>query len=680
MYRVRPSLIALVAATAAAGGCATSTAPNLTAKAAEPATVAAQQTAQQSLPFANRQDFEDARRGFIATIPNAEVKTPDGRVVWSLAGYKFLESDRVPATVNPSLWRQAQLNQNHGLFKVTDRVYQVRSFDVSNMTIIEGDTGLIVIDPLISTEVAKAALDLYWQHRPKKPVVAVMYTHSHADHFGGVRGIVSEADVKSGKVKILAPHGFIEYAVSENVIAGNAMSRRALFQFGPLLPPGEKSQVDTGLGRTISKGTISLIAPTDTIDKASDKRVVDGVEMVFQLTPGTEAPSEMNIYFPQFRMLNIAENVTHNMHNLYTIRGAEVRDAVAWSAYIEQARDMFGDKSDVMIAQHHWPKWGQANINDMLAKHRDLYKYIHDQSVRLLNQGYTPREIAEQLRLPASLENEWSTRGYYGTLSHNSKAVYQKYLGWYDANPATLNPLPPAESAKRYVEYMGGASTVMDRARTDFRNGNYRWVAEVMNQVVFADPQNMEARALAADALEQLGYQSEAGTWRNAYLQAAAELRAGAPKVPTISTASPDVIRAIPLSLFFDYIGVRIDPAKAEGKRMVVNWVFPDTNQQVRMNLENSVHTHVMGKQAANADATVTLNRATLDQITLRQKTFPEAAKAGDVKIQGNGARVQELLGMLVEFNPMFEVVMPNPAVCPSVPGDLACKPAMPTN
>jgi len=402
--------------------------------------------------------------------------------------------------------------------------------------------------------------------------------------------------------------------------------------------------------------------------------------MVFQLTPGTEAPSEMNIYFPQFRMLNIAENVTHNMHNLYTIRGAEVRDAVAWSAYIEQARDMFGDKSDVMIAQHHWPKWGQANINDMLAKHRDLYKYIHDQSVRLLNQGYTPREIAEQLRLPASLENEWSTRGYYGTLSHNSKAVYQKYLGWYDANPATLNPLPPAESAKRYVEYMGGASTVMDRARTDFRNGNYRWVAEVMNQVVFADPQNMEARALAADALEQLGYQSEAGTWRNAYLQAAAELRAGAPKVPTISTASPDVIRAIPLSLFFDYIGVRIDPAKAEGKRMVVNWVFPDTNQQVRMNLENSVLTHVMGKQAANADATVTLNRATLDQITLRQKTFPEAAKAGDVKIQGNGARVQELLGMLVEFNPMFEVVMPNPAVCPSVPGDLACKPAMPTN
>ena len=377
-----------------------------------------------------------------------------------MEGFKFLEKDRAPATVNPSLWRQAQVNQIHGLFKVTDRVYQVRSLDLSNMTIIEGDTGLIVVDPLLSMQTAKAALDLYLQHRPKKPVVAVIYTHSHADHFGGVRGVVDEADVKAGKVKILAPVGFTEHAVSENVIAGNAMSRRAQYMYGVFLPPGEKSLIDTGLGRTVSKGNVTLIAPTDTIAKAADRRVVDGVEMVFQLTPGTEAPSEMNLYFPQFRMLNVAENVTHNMHNLYTLRGAEIRDAIAWSGYIEQTRELFADKSDVMIAQHHWPKWGQANIDGMLRKHRDLYKYIHDQTVRLMNQGYTPREIAAQLKLPPSLANEWSTRGYYGTLSHNTKAVYQKYLGWYDANPANLDPLPPAESAQRYVEYMGGANAV----------------------------------------------------------------------------------------------------------------------------------------------------------------------------------------------------------------------------
>src|SRR5262249_26566489 len=339
----------------------------------------------------------------------------------------------------------ARLNQFHGLFKVTERVYQVRAFDLSNMTIIEGDTGLIIIDTLISAQTAKAALDLYRQHRPAKPVVAVIYTHSHADHFGGVGGVIDEADVKAGKVAVFAPVGFMEHAVSENVIAGNAMSRRALYMYGATLPVTEKGLVDAGLGKTVSTGNVTLIAPTDTIDKAQDRRVVDGVEMLFQLTPGTEAPAEMNIYFPQFRMLNIAENVTHNMHNLYTIRGAEIRDAVAWSAYIEQARDMFGARTEVMIAQHHWPKWGQTDIDDMLRKQRELYTYIHDQSVRLLNQGYTPREIAEQLRLPASLANEWSARGYYGTLSHNTKAVYQKYLGWYDANPATLNPLPPAE-------------------------------------------------------------------------------------------------------------------------------------------------------------------------------------------------------------------------------------------
>jgi linear primary-alkylsulfatase len=655
------SLTGLIAATLL-GACAT-TPPDLATKSATPATAAAQRQAAEGLPFSNRQDFEDARRGFIGTTPGAEVKTADGRVVWNLAGYKFLDGDRAPDSVNASLWRQAQLNQIHGLFKVTERVYQVRGFDMSNLTIIEGDTGLILIDPLISAQTAKAALDLYRQHRPAKPVVAVIYSHSHADHFGGVRGIVDEADVKSGKVKILAPSGFMEHAVAENVIAGNAMSRRALYMYGALLPVGERGQVDTGLGKAISTGSITLIAPTDSIDKPLDKRVIDGVEMVFQLTPGTEAPSEMNMYFPQLRMLNIAENVTHNMHNLYTIRGAAIRDAIAWSAYIEESREMFAGRSDVLIAQHHWPKWGSANIDDMLRKQRDLYKFIHDQSVRLMNQGFTPREIAEQIKLPPSLANEWSARGYYGTLSHNSKAVYQKYLGWYDANPANLNPLPPAESARRAVEYMGGARAVTDRARKDFEAGNYRWVAEVMNQVVFADPDNMEARALAADAMEQLGYQSESATWRNAYLTGAQELRVGKPKTAPTSTASPDVIRAIPLPLFFDYLAIRIDPAKAEGKTMVINWVLPDTKQQARMTLENSVLTHMMDKQAQNADATVTLDRATLDLITLRQKTFQQAMKEGSAKVQGNAAKLGELIGMLDEFNPMFDVVTPNPIV-----------------
>jgi alkyl sulfatase BDS1-like metallo-beta-lactamase superfamily hydrolase len=634
--------------------------PSLAPKVAAPATAAAQQKVLSSLPFKDRQDFEDARRGFIATTPNAEVKAADGRIVWDLAGYKFLESDRAPDTVNPSLWRQAQLNQVHGLFKVTDRVYQVRGFDLSNMTIVEGDTGLIVIDPMLSAQTAKAGLDLYRAHRPAKPIVAVIYSHSHADHFGGVRGVVDEADVKAGKVAVIAPAGFMEHAVAENVIAGTAMSRRALYMYGATLPVSEKGLVDAGLGKGISVGNITLIAPTDLIDKKADRRVVDGVEMEFQLTPGTEAPSEMNIYFPRFRMLNVAENVTHNMHNLYTIRGAEIRDAIAWSAYIEEARDLFAAKSDVLIAQHHWPKWGSANIDDMLRKHRDLYKYVHDQSVRLMNQGYTPREIAERVKLPKSLDDEWSTRGYYGTVSHNAKAVYQKYLGWYDANPANLNPLPPTESAQRYVEYMGGTRAVIERARADFANGNFRWVSEVMNHVVFADPANEEARALAADAMEQLGYQSEAATWRNAYLTGAKELRTGKPKAMPTTSASPDVIRAISLDLFFGYLAVRLDPAKAEGKRMVINWVLPDTGQKARMNLENSVLMHTMDKQAPDADATVTLDRATLDAITLRQKTFAQAAGDGSVRIAGNGAKLSELLAMFEEVNPLFDVVTPN--------------------
>jgi alkyl sulfatase BDS1-like metallo-beta-lactamase superfamily hydrolase len=633
------------------------------AKGAEAATRNANAELAKTLPFANRQDFDDAMRGFVATIPDALVPGAGALPVWSMKPYDFEKSSDVPESVNPSLWRQAQLNAIHGLFKVTDRVYQVRGFDISNMTIVEGDTSLIVIDPLLAVETARAGLDLYYANRPRKPVGTVIYTHGHADHFGGVKGVTSDAEVAAGKVRVLAPTGFMETAVAENILAGNAMSRRAQYQFGSLLPPGPRGQVDTGLGKGLARGTLTLIAPTETIDKSTDQRVIDGVEIVFHLVPGSEAPAEMLMYFPQFRVLDMAEDVTHNMHNLYTIRGAEVRDANLWSRYISEAIEAFGDRSDVVIAQHHWPVAGQARVVALLKKQRDMYKYINDQTLRLLNHGYTGAEIAEMLRMPASLEQEWSARGYYGTLRHNARAVYQKYLGWYDANPANLNPLPPVEHAKKTIEYMGGADAVIARARVDFGKGEYRWVASAMNQLVFADPGNRAARELGADALEQLGFQAEAGTWRNAYLVGAMELRNGVPKSPGGSTANADTLKAVSNELFFDFLGVRLNAAKAEGKTLVFNWNFTDSKQQFVLTLENSALTHVAGRQVTDADATLTLARPTLDAIVLQRTTFPQAVEAGLVKIEGDPSKLALLLSLLDTFNPMFEVVEPKTPV-----------------
>jgi alkyl sulfatase BDS1-like metallo-beta-lactamase superfamily hydrolase len=627
-------------------------------KDAEPATRATQDAIAKALPFADRADFEDASFGFVATLPDAHIAGNGPRAVWSMKPYAFVTGD-APATVNPSLWRQAQLNAIHGLFKVTDRLYQVRGFDISNMTIVEGDQSLIVIDPLLATETAKAALDLYYQHRPRKPVGTVIYSHGHADHFGGVKGVIDEADVAAGKVQVLAPAGFMETAVAENILAGNAMSRRAQYQFGSLVPPGPRGQVDTGLGKALALGSITLIAPTDTIGRNLERRVIDGIEIVFQLVPGSEAPAEMLMYFPQLRVLDMAEDVTHTMHNLYTIRGAEVRDGGLWSRYIGEALENFGAGTDVVIAQHHWPVRGHARVVDLLTKHRDMYKFINDQSLRLLNQGYTAAEIAETLRMPASLEKEWSARGYYGTLSHNAKAVYQKYLGWYDANPANLNPLPPVDAAKKAVDYMGGADAVIARAREDFKQGQYRWVASVTSQLVLAEPANRAARELAADALEQLGYQAEAGTWRNAYLYGAQELRNGVLKIPVGNTLNADTLKAVSNEMFFDYLGVRLNAQKAEGKRLVVNWNFTEPRQQFVLNLENAALTYVVGKQSDKADATLTLARATLDAVTLRKTTFPEAVQSGLIKIEGDPGKLVELLGMLDTFNPMFEIVEP---------------------
>jgi len=627
---------------------------------ATPATRAANEAFVKGLPLADRADLDDAQRGLVAAIPDGLIAgAPGAPPVWNLQPYDFLKGEQPSATVNPSLWRQSQLNLANGLFKVAERVYQLRGFDIANITIVEGDTGLIVTDTTLSVQTAKAALELYYQHRPRKPVVALIYTHSHADHFGGARGLISEADAASGQVKVIAPDGFMEHAVAENVIAGNAMSRRAQYQFGTPLPVGERGQVDGGLGKALAKGSISLIAPNDLIRQSTETRLIDGVEIEFHLVPGSEAPAEMIAYYPQFKLLNMAEDATHTMHNLYTIRGAEIRDGRLWSKYIGEAIDRYGDRTEVVIAQHHWPLWGRERVVAYLKKQRDLYKFIHDQSVRLLNHGLTATEIGEQLKLPPSLASEFAARGYYGTLSHNAKAVYQFYLGWYDANPADLNPLPRAEEAKKEIDYMGGAAAVLARAREDFKAGQYRWVASIASKLVFADPANQDARALGADALEQLGYQAEAATWRNAYLLGAQELRHGVPKNPNATTATAELLKGVSIDLAFDFLGVRLNAAKAEGKHIVVNWTFTEPKQTFVMNLENSALTHVAGKLSDNADVSVTLNRATFDAISLKQRTFLGAVATGDLWVTGNPLKLRELFALFDDFSPDFEVVEP---------------------
>ena len=625
---------------------------------AEPSVAAANAAVLDQLPFGNRQDFIDAERGFIASLPDATITNDTGRVVWSMADYAFLKDEHAPDTVNPSLWRQAQLNCRHGLFEVVAGIYQVRGLDLSNMTLIEGDTSLIVIDPLVSVETAKAGLDLYFQQRGRRPVAAVIYTHSHTDHWGGVKGVTTQTEVDSGSVVVLAPEGFVEAIAQENVLAGTAMVRRAQYQFGALLPKGVKGQIDAGLGKTLSSGTVTLIAPTDLITHDLEKRLIDGVEIIFLMAPDSEAPAEMHMFYPAFKCLNMAENCVHNFHNLLPFRGAEVRDSRAWSRYIDIALATFGDQSDVLIGQHHWPVWGRAEIKSYLSKQRDLYKYVHDQTLRLCNHGHTPNEIAELLELPESLAHEWYARGYYGTVRHNAKAIYQKYLGWYDGNPAHLDPLPPVEAAKKFVEYMGGFDSALKKAREDFAKGEFRFVAEIANHLVFADPANEEARALAADTYEQLGYLAEAATWRNSYLFAAHELRNGLPKMNARGVA-PDALAALPLDTFFDLLAVRLNGAKAGGKRAVLNWLFTDTGQTYVLNLEHSALTHRSGQRADHADATLTLTRETLNAIMMQQTTFPEAVGTGKIRIEGSGAKLLELLSLFDTFSPMFEIVEP---------------------
>ena len=614
------------------------------------------------LPFDNRQDFADATNGFIAPLlDGGVVKNDKGEIVWNLPAYNFAieNGEAVPDTANPSLWRQLQLLQKAGLYKVAEKIYQVRSADLSNMTIIEGETGIIVIDPLTSKETGKAALDLYYSVRPKKDIKAVIYTHSHLDHFGGVKGVISQADVDSKKVQVIAPEGFVEAALTENIFAGNVMTRRAMYMYGSLLKPGPEGQLSAGLGLTTPDGESALILPTYSVTKTGEELTIDGVKFIFLMAPGSEAPSEMLFFLPQFKALEAAEDATHTMHNLYTLRGAKVRDAKAWSSYVNQAIEMFGAQAEVVFAQHHWPRWGNARVIEFLEKQRDLYKYIHDQTLRLANQGFNMVEIGEKIRLPDSLAMEWYNRGYYGSLNHNAKSVYNFYLGWFSGNPSTLHPLPIGEESKKQLEYMGGSSEIIARAAKDFDAGNYRWVAQVLNYVVYAEPNNTRAKGLLADTLEQLGYQAENGTWRNFYLSGAKELREGAHKKVTANASSPDMIAAIPTESFFEYLAIKLDGLKAAENPMNVTFNFPDLQKKYFLQIKNGVLNYFPNKSQDVVDISISINRTDLNSLILKTTTVDDLEKAKKISFQGKKEDFQRFLSLFDTFDPWFNLVEP---------------------
>lgn len=606
---------------------------------------------------------ERVSRGLIAQIEGGRIDGPGGPV-WDWARYDFIGTDEAafnaegPDTVNPGLWRQAQLNAVHGLFEVAPGLWQVRGYDISNVSFIATDSGWIVVDPLTSEHTARAALKLINEHLGARPVVAVIYTHSHGDHFGGVLGVVSREEVISGACKVIAPDGFLRETVAENVIAGTAMARRSFYQFGTLLPPGPRAHVDCGLGKAIPLGGVGLIAPTDDITHTGQEMVIDGIRIVFQFTPNTEAPAEMNFFFPDQGWLCMAENCSQTMHNLVPIRGAQARDSLAWSKYIGESLEFFGHDTAIMFTSHHWPIWGTSEVEAFLIKQRDLYRWIHDQAMRLANKGLTMHEIAAELELPPEFAAQGHTTGFYGELGHNARAVYQRYLSFYDGNPAHLNPYPPTEAGHRYVEFMGGADAVLERAQVSFDAGDYRWVVEVVNHVVFADPSNIAARTMQADALEQLGYQAESSTFRNAYLMGAQELRHPG-RAPSSPMRSKGLLDAMTIEFIFDAIGVRLKAEEVAGLSLRSNWVFPDVSERWIIGLSNRAIHSVPDAQDPAADVTVTLNRTTLLAIIGAETTFIEEATAGNVTFEGDPMLLTHIFGHLDVFNPGFNIVEP---------------------
>ncbi|MCX4722382.1 alkyl/aryl-sulfatase [Streptomyces sp. NBC_01306] len=605
------------------------------------------------------QDAVDADRGFVARLEPGVVRDDAGRVVWDADAYGFLDGE-CPPSAHPSLWRQSRLVARQGLYEVVPGIYQVRGLDLSNITFVEGGRGVIVIDPLISAEVAAAALALYREHRGERPVTAVLYTHSHVDHFGGVRGVTDPGDVAAGRVQIIAPSGFMEHAASENVFTGTAMARRAGYMYGASLPKGPAGQIGCGLGQTTSTGTVGLIAPTLDITHTGQTETVDGVRMVFQLTPGTEAPAEMNFHFPDLRVLCVAENACHTLHNVLTLRGALVRDPSAWARYLTQTLRLFADSTDVVFASHHWPTWGRERAVRFLEEQRDAYAYLHDQSVRLINAGYTGAEIAEELRFPPGLDRAWHARGYYGSLSHNAKAVYQRYMGWFDGNPAHLWQHPPVEAALRYVEFMGGADTVVAKARTSYEAGDLRWVAEVLSHVLFAEPDHSEARALQAETFERLGQGAECGPWRNFYLMGAAELRDGILGTPTRS--APDILAALTAEQVFQSMAVRINgPRAAEAGRLLLRWEFTDTGETWSLLVSNGALTSMPGDAPRGEEplATLRLARTTLNAILGGVSTFADEMAGGSVAIDGDVQALITFAGLLDRPDPDFAIVTP---------------------
>ncbi len=609
------------------------------------------------LPFTDTQDFDDTERGFVATATTRQVTAADGRVVWDLDAYRFLDEPATD-TAHPSLWRQGQLLIRDGLFEVVPGIYQLRGFDLSVMSVIEGETGVIVIDPLISKETAAAAWALYQEHRGPRPVVAMIYTHSHIDHFGGVKGIVDEADVDAGRISIIAPEGFMEEAVAENVFVGTAMGRRSDFMYGAALPKGPDGQIGCGLGQTTSTGEPTLIPPTIDITETGQELTIDGVRIVFQVTPGTEAPAEMNFYFPDHKALCTAENTSHTLHNIYTLRGAQVRDARRWAAYLTETIDLWGDDLEVVFASHHWPTWGRERAVEFLSMQRDMYAYLHDQTLRLINLGYVGTEIAEMLEMPPALAEQWHTHGYYGSVSHNVKAVYQRYLGWYDGNPAHLWPHPPVAAAERYVAAMGGADAAVAHARTAFDEGDLRWAVEVLNHVLFADEHHEAARALQADAFEQIAFGAENGTWRNVFLVGAKELRDG--EVATAAgRGAPDLLGALSVEQILSSVAIRIDGPKAWDLHLVLSFVITDLDETYVFELRNGVANHRRTSSPADAGTTLTLARRSLIELFTGRLDFAEALGDGRIVLDGDPTALGTLVSVIARTERNFPIVTP---------------------